>query len=302
MDFIKLFQLSPLDVALFFNSISENRFPKKKMKMKQANASAPSLSLLFLFIIAVSVVIELSAGDPRSRTIKIMCGDQLEHNSTIFVPNFVTMMENISNQVRTSGFGVAISGSGPDTNFGIAQCYGDLSLLDCVLCYAEARTVLPQCFPYNGGRIYLDGCFMRAQNYSFIEEYAGPSDHAECGNQTRKNSTFQESARQAVNQAVADALSNNNGYAKSKVVVPGTANESAYVLANCWKTLNASSCRACLENASASILGCLPWSEGRALNTGCFMRYSDVDFLNREPDNGSSRGILLLSTFFLQLG
>ncbi|KAJ9708863.1 hypothetical protein PVL29_000726 [Vitis rotundifolia] len=262
------------------------------MKMKQANPSTPSPSLLFLFLITLSVI-ELSAGDPRSRMIQITCANQPEHNSTIFVPNFVAMMENISNQVRTSGFGLAISGSGPDANYGLAQCYGDLTLLDCVLCYAEARTVLPQCFPFNGGRIYLDGCFMRAQNYSFIEEYTGQSDSALCGNETRKTPTFQESARQAIKQAVADAP-NNNGYARSKVIVPGTANESAYVLANCWRTLNASSCRACLENASSSILGCLPWSEGRALNTGCFMRYSNTDFLNKEPDNGSSRGTVII--------
>lgn len=269
------------------------------MKKQANNPSAPSLFLLILFIVALSTI-ELSAGDPRSRTIKIMCANQLEHNSTVFVPNFVSMMENISNQVRTSGLGVAISGSGPDANFGLAQCYGDLSLLDCVLCYAEARTVLPQCYPYNGGRIYLDGCFMRAQNFSFIEEYTGPSDHAVCGNQTRKNSTFQESARQAVKQAVA-AAPNNKGYARSKVIAQGTLNESAYVLADCWRTLNASSCRACLENASASILGCLPWSEGRALNTGCFMRYSDFDFLNKEPNDGSSRGhfLYLLLTFIV---
>ncbi|CBI28578.3 cysteine-rich receptor-like protein kinase 2 [Vitis vinifera] len=262
------------------------------MKMKQANPSAPSPSLLFFFILTLSVI-ELSAGDPRSRTIQMMCGNQREHNSTIFVINFVAMMENISNQMRTSGFGVAVLGSAPDATYGLAQCYGDLSLLDCVLCYAEARTFLPQCFPFTTGRIYLDGCFMRAQNYSFIEEYTGPSDHALCGNETRKNSTFQESARQAIKQAVADAP-NNNGYARSKVMVPGTANESAYVLANCWRTLNAISCRACLENASSSILGCLPWSEGRALNTGCFMRYSDTDFLNKEPDNGSSRGTIII--------
>lgn len=227
-------------------------------------------------------------GDPRAQTVQVMCGRQLEHNSTIFVPNFVATMENISEQMRASGFGVAVSGSGPDINYGLAQCYGDLSLLDCVLCYAEARTILPQCYPYNGGRIFLDGCFMRAENYSFYEQYMGPGDKAVCGNTTRKNSTFTESTRQAVSQAVTSA-SNNQGYAGVQFTVPGT-NESAYVLANCWKTLNASSCRACLENASASIMECLPSSEGRALNTGCFMRYSDTDFLNKDPGNGSSRG------------
>lgn len=77
----------------------------------------------------------------------------------------------------------------------------------------------------------------------------------------------------------------------------GTSNVSAYVLANCWRTLNSSLCRACLENASASLSNCFPWSEGRALNTGCFMRYSDIDFLNPIPQRGSSRGKLLACIF-----
>ncbi|KAL1818563.1 hypothetical protein ACET3Z_013432 [Daucus carota] len=52
-----------------------------------------------------------------------------------------------------------ITGRGVDTNFGLAQCYGDLSLLDYGLCYAEARTLLPQWYPYDRVQIYLDGCF-----------------------------------------------------------------------------------------------------------------------------------------------
>ena len=130
---------------------------------------------------------------------------------------------------------------------------------------------------------------MGTENYSFFQEFKGPQDHAVCGNRTRKSSTFQEAARRAVLQAATGAP-NSNGYARAALQVSGTSNESAYVLADCWKTLNANSCRACLENASKSILGCLPWSEGRALNTGCFMRYSDINFLNPIPGSGRSRG------------
>ncbi|KAJ9176356.1 hypothetical protein P3X46_011676 [Hevea brasiliensis] len=247
---------------------------------------------IFFYFVGFLLIYESVMGDPRAQQVKVTCGRQLENNATIFVPNFVATMENISEQMRTSGFGVAVTGSGLDTNYGLAQCYGDLSLLDCVLCYAEARTVLPQCYPYNGGRIFLDGCFMRSENYSFFEEYKGPGDEVVCGNTTRKNSTFGESAKQAVSTAVSSAP-NNKGYARAQMAVPGT-NESAYVLADCWRTLNASSCRACLENASASILKCLPWSEGRALNTGCFMRYSDRNFLNPVPTNGRSRGSVIV--------
>lgn len=166
-----------------------------------------------LLIAALIVLLEMAVGDPRTHNVRMTCSVEREHNSTLFVPNFVATMENISEQMRTSGFGTAVIGSGPDANYGLSQCYGDLSLLDCVLCYAEARSLLPQCYPFNGGRIYLDGCFMRAQNYSFFEEYTGPQDGAVCGNVTRKDTTFQDSARKAVASAVARAP-NNNGYAR----------------------------------------------------------------------------------------
>ncbi|KAM3324789.1 cysteine-rich receptor-like protein kinase 2 [Capsicum chacoense] len=251
-----------------------------------------SSTLRSLFVIALVLLLpNTSVAEPRSQTVKLTCGTQPEYNTTAFVPNFVGVMETISQQMRTRGYGVAVTGTGPDANYGLAQCYGDLSLLDCTLCYAEARTILPQCFPYNGGRIYLDGCFMRAENYTFYDQYLGPEDRHVCGNRTTKGTLFRQNARRAVQQAVANAPT-NDGSARAQVSAPGPSNETAYVLADCWKSLSANSCAACLRNASASMLGCLPWSEGRALYTGCFMRYSDTNFLNSISTirNSSSRG------------
>ncbi|KAG6426432.1 hypothetical protein SASPL_110655 [Salvia splendens] len=226
-------------------------------------------------IVVVSAMLypDAALASPRSETVKMMCGKQAEHNATLYVPNFVATMETMSAQMRSPGFGQAITGFGPDANYGLAQCYGDLSLLDCVLCYSEARTLLPQCFPSNGGRIFLDGCFMRAENYPFFREHAGPGDRALCGNTTRRDrdpSAFKAAARQAVSEAVSDAVN------------------------ECWRTIDAGACRACLENASDSVLRCLPSSDGRALNTGCFLRYSDGDFMNPVPRNRSQRGVVIV--------
>ncbi|GMH27651.1 hypothetical protein Nepgr_029494 [Nepenthes gracilis] len=240
---------------------------------------------LFLWVTASSLL-AVAMADPRSQTVQLTCGRKFNQNNSAYVSNSITTMGNLSNQVQISGFGEAITGSGPNVSYGMAQCYGDLSLLDCVLCYDEARTLLPQCFPAVGGRIFLDGCFMRVDNYSFFEEFKGPEDRAVCGNKTHKDPAFQVAVSQALRQAAANALL-NKGYSRAAVSLTGTTNESAYVLANCWETLNASSCQACLQNASSMIQGCLPWSEGRALNTGCFMRYSDYDFLNKELGRSS---------------
>ncbi|KAG8383201.1 hypothetical protein BUALT_Bualt05G0159900 [Buddleja alternifolia] len=262
----------------------------------------PSVTITTLVILLLPYAL---FADPRAQTVNFRCGTQLQHNRTIIVPNFVATMNNLSDQVRSSGFGKAVAGSGPDANYGLAQCYGDLSVVDCVLCYFQARNLVSTCFPYTGGMIYLDGCFMRGENYTFFQEYTGPNDHVVCGNRTRNDPDFLESTRRALSQAVI-AAPNNNGYARARVVV---SRAGSYVLANCWRTLNASSCRACLENASASISRCLPSSEGRALNTGCFMRYSDTDFLNPIPGNGNSRGSVIViivaaasATFVLIIG
>ncbi|XP_031132200.1 cysteine-rich receptor-like protein kinase 2 [Ipomoea triloba] len=264
--------------------------------MKKTALLVPMPYVPLIVLVTTLVLLDVCIGAPRTETVKMICTHKVENNFSVFVPNFVATMENISTQMRTQGWGVSTIGKGPDANFGLAQCYGDLSLLDCVLCYAEARTVLPQCFPYNGGRIYLDGCFMRAENYSFFPQSLGAEDTYVCGNKTRKDGLFQDTAKRAVLQAVSNAP-NNNGYARVELPKPGRHRESAaYVLANCWKTVNASGCRRCLEHAAKSMLKCLPWSEARALYTGCFMRYSDTNFLNSVPSTGtsSSRANLIL--------
>ncbi|KAL2510421.1 Cysteine-rich receptor-like protein kinase 2 [Forsythia ovata] len=251
--------------------------------MKKSRAVSSVIVMILVNLLLPDAIL----GEPRAQLVQIMCGNQLTQNNTIYVPNFVATMEKLSALMLTSGFGISATSSGPNTNYGLGDCYGDLSLHECALCCAEARTILSQCFPANGGRIFLDGCYMRAENYSFFQEYTGPNDRTVCGNRTQKSSAFQVSARQAVVQVVSAAPNNKRAYARSQGPVLGTTNESAYVIADCW-TLSDRDCRACLENASASILGCLPWSEGRVLNAGCFMRYSDTNFLNPIQGNGGS--------------
>nr|GMD95465.1 cysteine-rich receptor-like protein kinase 2 isoform X1 [Ipomoea batatas] len=252
--------------------------------MKKTNLFVP-MTYLPLLLINTLLLLDVSNSVPRSQTVQRICTHQVEHNnatiSTLRAGFFIASMENISAEMGSQGWGFSVNGKGPYTNFGLGQCYGDLSLVDCTLCYVEARSVLPLCFPHNGGRVYLDGCFMRNENFDFFQDNIGPEDTYVCGNGTRKDLLFQERTKRAVLQAVSKAF-NNNGYARSDEA------PVVYVLANCWRTLNGSACRECLENASRSMLKCLPWSEGRALYTGCFMRYSHTNFLNPIPTTKAS--------------
>lgn len=279
-----------MDVYGFANSTDRSGTCCVMKKIRSSDTHQMSTVGLIVHPLVFMFLYGFTRGDPRSETVEVMCGRQLEHNTTAYVPNFLAVMDNVGNQIRAGGFGISTVGSGPDGNYGLGQCYGDLSSLDCALCYAEARTVLPKCFPYNSGRIFLDGCFMRSANYSFFTEYTGPEDKIKCGNATRKSRVFEQMAQQALQEAT-DKAPVNGGYAKASALRSGVLNESAYVLVNCWRTLTESSCRACLKNASASVVGCLPWSEGRALNTGCFLRYSDTNFLNADQSSGLGRSM-----------
>ncbi|CAI0404672.1 unnamed protein product, partial [Linum tenue] len=53
----------------------------------------------------------------------------------------------------------------------------------------------------------------------------------------------------------------------------------AYALAQCWESVGRDGCWECLGKAAAAVVGrCLPRREGRALNAGCYLKYSDHKF------------------------
>ncbi|KAL2510248.1 Uncharacterized protein Fot_33895 [Forsythia ovata] len=119
-------------------------------------------------------------------------------------------MENLIAQVPTSGFGTVASGSGLDIVHGLVQCYGDLSLPECVLCITQVRTVIPLCYPFNSTK------------------YTGPSDTAVCGNRTQKSFAFQVSARKAVVQVVSEAP--NRVMHGLKFLCPGQMSQLMFLL------------------------------------------------------------------------
>ncbi|KAK1303064.1 Cysteine-rich receptor-like protein kinase 2 [Acorus calamus] len=228
------------------------------------------LALIVLLILTCSPSLTRSA-ELESNFVELRCGNRTFHNARMTAIYFTDNMENIYTKVQSNHFGISSTGSGPDKMYGLAQCYNYLSQVECALCFSRLCTVAPFYFPDISGRVYFDGCFLRVKDYRFYRETLGPTDHAICGNSTRYGPAFMASAGKAMVAAVSKAEA-NGGYGE------GRESSSAYAMASCLRTLDASGCRECLSNASASARRCLPWSEGRVDNTGCFLRYSDTDF------------------------
>lgn len=91
----------------------------------------------------------------------------------------------------------------------------------------------------------------------------------------------------AFNERVDRVLGNITRIAlESKVLFGSYGSEGVYGLAQCWNTLTVDECRECLTNAASKIKRCLPGVEGRAMNAGCFVRYSNQKFYSVSKSNG----------------
>lgn len=82
------------------------------------------------------------------------------------------------------------------------------------------------------------------------------------------------------------------GAAEERSGTPG-----AYALGQCWNTVNSTGCGVCLEDAWREVRKCLPAAEGRALNAGCYLRYSTRNFFGgmESAKNGDSEHLTSFS-------
>lgn len=214
--------------------------------------------------------------------------EQNSSSSSISRSRFDVTLQVITSQIVSSGYGQTEPGGSPNLVYGVGQCHGDIPLDECPNCMYEARANLSNCFPSNGGMVFLDGCYLRIENYNlFLDTVNNTSwQRTICDNSTQKDGVkgFDATALRAIREAVDAAPDHDNSYAEIVEPIPELSSDaSVTVLANCWRTLNSSLCKSYLMDAIGFVSQCLPLSEGRTLNAGCFLRYSDELFLNLRP-------------------
>ncbi|XP_027350792.1 cysteine-rich receptor-like protein kinase 42 isoform X2 [Abrus precatorius] len=226
-----------------------------------------------------------SLSDPRISEAGLYCGKNRAPLKANYIPSFIKEMETLSQQVTDHNWGSHFINISAIPIFGLAQCFHDLSHTDCLLCYAASRTKLPRCLPSVSARIYLDGCFLRYDNYNFYSESTDPSrDTVNCTSQVE----LQMSVGRLVDSVTALAVAKARGFAVGDV-------KGVYALAQCWNTVGSEGCRECLRKAAKEVKTCLPKREGRALNAGCYLRYSTHKFYNEEDAARSfrRRGVII---------
>nr|KYP54822.1 Cysteine-rich receptor-like protein kinase 42 [Cajanus cajan] len=269
------------------------------------NYNNPSF-VVVLFSVATLLCFSHSAlSDPRISEVGHYCGTHKAQPSDNYFHIFINEMERLQDLVTKHKWGVHSENMSSTTPmYGLAQCFQDLSHTDCLQCFAESRTKLPRCLPSVSARIYLDGCFLRYDNYSFYTEDTDPlRDTVNCTSQNgavvgdAEKLVFNESVGEVVESVVREAVNEGGGFAVGE-------GEGVYALAQCWKSVEGKGCDHCLRKAGNEVRGCLPRREGRALNSGCYLRYSTVKFYNQgghdgEGDDSSRKRTIIAAVLVL---
>ena len=243
--------------------------------------------LIFFFLFHASF------SDPQTSEAGLFCGSLKLESSPNFIPNFISAMEEVSKRVKEFHWGSnSIVFSKPHV-FTYAQCYGFLSHEDCLACYHETWTKLPKCLPNNSARIYLDGCFLRYDTYSFFTEALNEKhDTVKCGlpMDVSKDKYIEVEFGKRIDQVVRNVIDTavaNEGYA----LKGGRGGvEAVYAMAQCWKTMDSKRCKECLFDAGSKLRQCAPATDGRAMNAGCYLRYSTEKFFSNGPVGESKFG------------
>ncbi|XP_029126432.1 cold-responsive protein kinase 1-like isoform X2 [Cajanus cajan] len=217
-------------------------------------------------------------GDPQIFLLKWDCSGFTVPNLSNFNQNLNASLADLRAHVRNQSkyFATAQATSGTDPVYAMFQCRNYLSITDCATCLAAATAQIRNCSAgSNGARVIYDGCFLRYESNEFFNQIMSRSSIL-CGNQTVDESSDFSAVGQQVLMDLQIATPKISGfYAATKTQVSGGA---IYAIAQCAETLTQDTCKDCLSIEQSTIQGCLPNTNGRAFDPGCFMRYSETPF------------------------
>ncbi|KAF5740336.1 cysteine-rich receptor-like protein kinase 2 isoform X3 [Tripterygium wilfordii] len=250
--------------------------------------SLGSISIWCVVLWGVGLGLGLGLGlvvsDPQMNMLNKGCSQYNATNFSIFNRNLNATFVDLRAQFTSNNyFATAQRADGTDPVYALAQCRNYLSNSDCIACFDSAAARIRNCSAANGARVIYDGCFLRYESNSFYSQGTLEGNFGICGNQTASSAaaTGFESSGQALLQDLKVATPRINGFFAAitkEVVVGNGVGQIVYGVAQCAGTVDRQGCQDCLDVAYNNIEKCLPSTEGRAIDAGCFLRYSEEAF------------------------
>ncbi|CAK8561983.1 unnamed protein product [Lathyrus sativus] len=253
-------------------------------------SSLPSLLLLFIYYLASPTL----SSDPGATKVLLLCTNKTATSMPfrkIFISNFLSAMDSLTPLISKQRYAAVSNGAQNAAVYAYGECMRDLSQSDCNICIAQCKTQILSCLPFQkgtrGGRLLFDGCYIRYDEYSFFNESVTDQDTTVCGSNETRNNVYEGNALELVRN-LSVLAPKNDGFSVGFVE---RENVTVYGLAQCWKFVTGSNCRRCLEDAVTRIgSSCRKKEDGRALNSGCYLRFSPHKFYNNSSTNDAVAG------------
>ncbi|TYI59911.1 hypothetical protein E1A91_D10G068700v1 [Gossypium mustelinum] len=208
----------------------------------------------FVYLLTLASLLQTAFGlfHNCSDTGSFSAGDPYEANLN-------QVIEYLSSQTPSSGFGRHAIGQNPNRVFGLALCRGDVSSEDCAI-------------------TWYDYCLVKYSNIRFF----GQIDNQNKFNVWNPNKASEAFSRQSegllsllANEASADPSS---FYANGEILVRGSA--KIYGMTQCTRDLSISDCKKCLDGLIDEFPKCCNRLEGgRVFSGSCYFTFENFPFL-----------------------
>ncbi|WCJ21020.1 Cysteine-rich receptor-like protein kinase 46 [Euphorbia peplus] len=235
--------------------------------------------MMLMMVMILSIKVSYAADQFRNANFsRRICGNVGVQNVSNYFQHYSKVIDYMQDEMSRNRFAFKEVGDPPDRLYVLSQCVDDSTARECDMCFSQISSLIPTCFPNTGARVYFDTCFIRADNYSFYRDVFTPQDSTQCGENVSSNEDFKHAVRAVLNDTLQKAPKEGpilRGFAVQRTTIFGS---SAYGMGTCWKILDQDLCATCLSHAVQSALSCLPSTQARVLNAGCFLRYADFAF------------------------
>ncbi|XP_039161980.1 cysteine-rich receptor-like protein kinase 1 [Eucalyptus grandis] len=223
----------------------------------KSNGASPSIALPLLAL--SSFFFSLAVSDPRITEAGRICENSTWIVAGNIVSDLIAIMNELSDGVAAQRWWKYSLATPTLAVYGLIQCHGDLTETD----------------------------------YDFYNETVDPThDMLKCSSNltvpTERVAEFSDRVDRVLRNVSTSAVRNKGFAVAGEDGIGGVA--GVYALAQCWSTLDAGGCRFCLENATSMARNCAP-GEARAMNAGCFLRYSTTKFYD-VPDGGGNNVLI----------
>uniref|UniRef100_A0A7N2L2G8 Gnk2-homologous domain-containing protein n=1 Tax=Quercus lobata TaxID=97700 RepID=A0A7N2L2G8_QUELO len=156
--------------------------------------------------------------------------------------NFLATMVTTTRLVATQRYAAVVNGTGNTTVYTFGECMKDLFQTDCNLCFARCKTLVQMCNPFSrgrhGGRLFLDECYVRYDDYYFFNETLDMQDTTVCEPQdfVGNHTVFAANVKELVRNLSVEAPKNDNFF----VGFVNNGNITIYGLVQCWESVSGS--------------------------------------------------------------